>query len=89
MYLVLSYMPGSASKQSYFLEDYDGTIYPEGLETVPPRFAISHRNRWMVENSRRVICYVAVGYGGACTAMQYAKRKEREVINIKERADTV
>ena len=35
---------------------YDGTLYPP-LETIPRRFAISHRNRWMVD---------AAGVGVAC-----------------------
>ena len=29
---------------------YDWTVYP-ALETIPPRYAISHRNRYMVEIS--------------------------------------
>lgn len=33
---------------------YDSTVYPP-LETVPRRFAISHRNRWMVESADVVV----------------------------------
>ena len=41
--VVLAYMPNGRIKEIY---GYD-TIYPEGLETVPKRFAISKRNDWM------------------------------------------
>ena len=33
---------------------YDGTTYPP-LESVPKKYAISHRNRWLVDNSELVI----------------------------------
>ena len=34
------------------------TIYPEGLEYTPRRFAISKRTQWMVQQSDYVIAYV-------------------------------
>ena len=45
LYLILAYLP--MKKDPYFCA-YDSTIYPEGLEFVPKRFAISKRNRWML-----------------------------------------
>ena len=41
--VVLAYMPNAASE-----EDYSDTMLPEGIEAVPPRYAISWRNDWMV-----------------------------------------
>ena len=41
---------------------YDSTVYPP-LENVPHRFAISHRNRWMVENADVVVAYVLHDWG--------------------------
>ncbi|MBU5433385.1 hypothetical protein [Intestinimonas sp. MSJ-38] len=36
----------------------DHTLFPEGLETVPPRFAIHHRNEWMLGHSDFVVTYI-------------------------------
>ena len=59
---------------------YDRTVYPP-LETVPRRFAISHRNRWMVESVDVVVSYVLHDWGGAATTLQYAKRKKKRIIS--------
>ena len=40
-YVVLAYMPGRQNSKN---EDYADTIYPDGLENTPPRYAISKRN---------------------------------------------
>lgn len=54
---------------------YKNTLYPEGLESVPLRFAISHRNKWMVEKSDYVIAYVNWNFGGAAQFYEMAKKK--------------
>lgn len=59
---------------------YDRTVYPP-LETVPRRFAISRRNRWMVESVDVVVSYVLHDWGGAATTLQYAKRKKKRIIS--------
>ena len=63
-------------------EGYDGSIYPEGLETVPQRFAISKRNEWMVQNCDLVIGYVLHEYGGAYQACRRAERIGKPIINL-------
>lgn len=77
--LVLAYMP---NEKTVIDNDFDSSIYPEGLELVPQRFAIVHRNRWMVNQSDYVICSVNRSYGGAYTALNYAKTKDKKIINI-------
>lgn len=62
-----------------FTDGYDGTIYPE-IETVPPKFAISARNKWMVEKSDCVVAYVITKYGGAYQTLTHAKRKKKAII---------
>ena len=59
---------------------YDRTLYPP-LETVPRRFAISHRNRWMVEVSDVVVAYVLHDWGGAATTLRCAKQKAKQIIS--------
>lgn len=60
------------------------TIYPEGMETVPPKYAISKRNRWMIEKSDYVITYVKYKFGGAFQFKSLAERKGRIVFNLAE-----
>ncbi len=59
---------------------YDNTVYPP-LETVPRRFAISHRNRWMVETADVVVAYVSHDWGGAATTLRYAQQKKKPIIS--------
>ncbi len=60
---------------------YDLTEYPP-LEKVPPRFAISKRNEYMVQKADVVIAYVKYGFGGASTTLSYAQRKKKEIIQL-------
>lgn len=78
--IVLAYLPTKKSEYN----DYTNTIYPEGIETVPKRFAISYRNKWMVEQSDIVITYVARTYGGAWQFKAMAERQEKTVIELSE-----
>lgn len=79
--VVLAYIPG----QRYEFEpsdSYTDTIYPDGLENVPRKFAICKRNDWMVDHSDAVICYVIDHFGGAYTYTEKARRKGKRIINI-------
>jgi len=60
---------------------YDGTIYPP-LENVPKRYAISHRNRWMVDQADMVIACVDHDWGGAAKTLEYAVKKRLRIINL-------
>ena len=62
---------------------YDSTVYPP-LETVPRRFAISHRNRWMVESADVVVAYVLHDWGGAATTLRCAKQKKKQIISYRD-----
>ena len=62
---------------------YDGIIYPP-LENVPPRFCISRRNEWMVDEANLVIAFVKYSWGGAAKTLEYAKRKKVPFYNLVE-----
>ena len=64
-------------------EHYDYTTYPP-LESVPKRFAISRRNRWMVDNSDILVAFVTHDWGGAAATLKYAERKKKEIIRYTE-----
>jgi len=76
--VVLAYLNTITTEYKF---DFD-TVYPEGLECVPPRFAISARNKWMIENSDYVVTYVTRPFGGAAQFKDYAQKKGKIVINI-------
>lgn len=73
--LVLAYL--NTRKET---SGYDRTVYPP-LETVPRRFAISHRNRWMVETADVVVAYVLHNWGGAAATLRCAKQKKKQIIS--------
>ena len=62
--------------------DYSDTMLPEGIENVPPRFAISWRNKWMLKQADMVITYITHSWGGAAQFADLAKRQRKQVINI-------
>jgi uncharacterized phage-like protein YoqJ len=76
--VVLAYMP---TKRNEY-DDYSDTMLPEGIETVPKRFAISWRNKWMLRQSDYVVTYITHSWGGAAQFAELAERKGRKVINI-------
>jgi hypothetical protein len=54
------------------------TLLPDGIETAPRRFAISFRNKWMVNKSDFVICYITHSFGGAAQYVELAKRQGKK-----------
>lgn len=63
---------------------YDSILYPE-LEHTPPRFAISKRNKHMIDCADIVIAYIDHDWGGAYKTYQYAKKKNKTVINLADK----
>ena len=61
--------------------DYDTILYPD-LEGKPLRFAISYRNKFMIEQAHLVIAYVNHEWGGAYKTLQHAKRKGKKIVNL-------
>ena len=75
-YIVLAYMPGEKDNPD------EHSILPEGIETVPRRFAINYRNKWMLNKSDIVVTYVTRNFGGAVQFMNMATISTKAVINI-------
>lgn len=70
--VVLAYFPAGEGK--------DDTMFPEGLESVHPKFAIDRRNRWMIERCDYALGYVRHHWGGAAKYMDAAKSMGKRVI---------
>lgn len=75
--IVLAYIPKSRTVSSSLY-----TLLPEGIELVPPRFAISWRNNWMLGQSEYVICYVTHPGSGAAGWYKKALSGNKVVYNL-------
>lgn len=79
-YTVLAYLPTGENDASV---DILPTILPEGIETVPRRFAISFRNRWMIMQSDFVVTQVTNHIAsGAAQFKSLAEKQGKAVINL-------
>lgn len=76
--VVLAYLPG---EKAPYRDDSD-TIFPEGMECVPPRYAISKRNAWMLKRCEYVVAYVNHTWGGAAKYTQQAQAQGKTVIHL-------
>ena len=78
--VVLAYLPSGDRGQG--TDNTPLTLYPEELDTVPKRYAISHRNRWMVDHADCLVSYIEHDWGGAAKMYQRALNKGLTVINL-------
>ena len=77
--VVLAYLPTQKPAEDL----YQGcSIYPEGVEIGPPKFAIERRNKWMIDQAAFCLCYIDHTWGGAYKFAKQAKRKGLTVINL-------
>ncbi len=81
--VVLAYLPNN--KHNPGDEDSSNFLLPNGIEFVPRKFAINYRNKWMIDRSDYVITYVKYIVGGAAQFQEYAKKKNKIVINLAEK----
>lgn len=72
--MILAYHP--AERQARIPEGFDHTFYPP-LEGVPRRYAIVRANRYMIEKSDTIICYVN-HFGNARNLLDYAERRRKK-----------
>ena len=75
-------LPYKVSDIEYYETYYDNIIIPESLYSAHPKSAITLKNRWMIEQSDLVIVHVKHNKGGAYTAMKYADKLNKKVINL-------
>lgn len=81
--VVLAYLPVQKDED----ENLKNTILPEGIETVPKRFAISYRNKWMIDRSDTVVTYVTRNFGGASQFKALAERKGKWVLELSAKSE--
>ena len=75
-------LPYTVADLEYYEKYYDSILIPESIQGKYPKSAIALKNKWMVERADLVISYVERELGGAYTAVKYAQRIGKEVINL-------
>ncbi|MBE6812754.1 MAG: DUF1273 domain-containing protein [Ruminococcaceae bacterium] len=81
--LVMPYLTKEMQhNKEYYKEWFDEIIIPEICSTTYYKQAIPLRNRWMIEQSEFVVSGVYRDFGGAYSALQYAERKGKEIIDV-------
>jgi uncharacterized phage-like protein YoqJ len=60
---------------------YDQIIYP-AIEHIPNKFAITARNKWMIDQADYVFAYVKTHYGGAYKTLLYAHKHQKPYTNL-------
>ena len=76
--VVLAYMPDTHIKELYG----EDTLFPDGMENVPKKFAISKRNDWMIQQSGYAVCYVYKVTGSAAKFRDKAEKNRLRVIDV-------
>lgn len=57
---------------------FDGTFYPPGMESVPPKVAIVRANRFVVDSVDYLIAYAWHPASNAWKLVEYAKRRKKK-----------
>lgn len=82
--LLLPYHPTAHSIE--LPNGFDGTLYPEGMESVPPKVAIVRANQLMIQKASSIICYVNRP-GNARNLLEHAiKKAQKEAFYIENLA---
>lgn len=74
--VVYAYLPRDGADVSH-------SVYPEGIENVPKRFAINFRNNWLIQHADIVVTFVTRSHGGAAKFKEISEKKGREVVELK------
>ena len=74
--LLIPYYP--YKYQEEVADEYDGSIYPKGMEKVPKPYAIVRANQYMVRHSDFLICYNKGYVGNTREIVDMALRRERK-----------
>ena len=78
-------LPYTVKDLEYYEKYYDSIIIPEAVQHAHPKSAIAQKNRWMIEQSDLVIACVEHDKGGAYAALKYAKKLNKDTVNLYEK----
>ena len=75
-------LPYTVKDIEYYEDYYDEIVIPDAIGRAHPKAAITLRNRWMVDTADLIIAYIEREEGGAYSAVKYAKKLNKKVVNI-------
>ena len=75
-------LPYTVADIEYYEKYYDNIIIPESVYNAHYKSAITLKNRCMIKQSDLIIVYVERNSGGAYTALKYAKKLNKDIINL-------
>ena len=75
-------LPYPEKDMEYYEKYYDNVMIPECIGKTHPKGAITKCNRWMVEQCDLFVCYIEREEGGAYTAMKYAQKLDKKIVNL-------
>lgn len=73
IFVVLAYHPSKRPLSENI--DPQETLFPEELEKIHPKFAISERNKWMISRAEYAVVFVRFSTGGATKYKTLAEKK--------------
>ena len=78
--VVLAYLPAGSSRLDPEIAPH--SFFPDGMESVPQKFAIARRNDWLLRHADCVITYVCGPGGGAAKYAAAARRQGKQIIDL-------
>lgn len=79
-FVVLAYHPTERDFADFIQPE--NTLFPEELEKIHPKFAISKRNEWMISKADYAVVFVRFITGGAAKYKTLSEKKGLKVFNI-------
>lgn len=76
LFLLIPYHPADRPVEAP--PGFDGTYYPEGMESVPKKLAIVRANRFMADHCDCLIAYSRHPASNARELLEYARKRERK-----------
>lgn len=75
-------LPYPVANLEYYEQYYDSVMIPEIMHGVYPKFAITLKNRWMIDRSDIVVVYSEHEKGGSYAALKYAEKQNKRVVHL-------
>lgn len=76
-FIVLSY-PGERALSN----NQEETFFPQGLEKALPKYAISKRNEWLINNSDYAVVFFNHRFSNCARWVEKAEKKGLKIINV-------
>lgn len=75
-------LPYTVANLSDYENYYDHILIPECVYGLHPKATITAKNQYMIDQCDLAVFYVERTFGGAYSAMKYAKKKNKKTLNL-------